>query len=104
MPSDKNLKEEIMRDAHKSKFSVHPGATKMYQDLMRYYHWIRMKVEIAECVAKYATCQLVKAEHQVPSGLLQRILRLHGVPPSIVSDRDPRFASRFWKAFQKAIG
>ena len=71
VPNDKNLKEEIMRTAHKSKFSIHPGATKMYQDLKRYYHWIRMKVDIAEWVAKCATCQLVKAEHQVPSGLLQ---------------------------------
>ena len=124
-----------------------------------------MKVDIAEWVAKYATCQLVKAEHQVPSVLLQslpipewkwdhitidfvtgflttrkrndvvwvvvdiltksahflplkksdgvdqivvkymdKIVRLHGIPSSIVSDRDPRFTSRFWKAFQKALG
>ena len=73
VPNDKALKEEIMREAHKSKFSIHPGATKMYQDLKRYYHWIRMKVDIAEWVARCATCQLVKAEHQVPSGLLQSL-------------------------------
>ncbi|WZZ77118.1 hypothetical protein YC2023_097690 [Brassica napus] len=73
VPNDKNLKEEIMRTAHKSKFSIHPGATKMYQDLKRYYHWIRMKVDIAEWVTKCATCQLVKAEHQVSSGLLKSL-------------------------------
>ncbi|KAF8048073.1 hypothetical protein N665_2693s0001 [Sinapis alba] len=73
VPNDRDLKEEIMRQAHKSKFSVHPGATKMYHDLKRYYHWIPMKVDIAEWVSKCPTCQFVKAEHQVPSGLLQSL-------------------------------
>ena len=154
-----------MSQAHKSKFSVHPGLNKMYRDLKRYYHWVRMKTDMAEWVAKYPTCQLVKAEHQVPSGMLQNlpipewkldhitmdfvtgfpttrnrkdavwvvvdrltksahfllirkgdgvdqivriyldeIVRLHGVPASIVSDRDPRFTSYFWQAFKKALG
>ncbi|XP_072064393.1 uncharacterized protein [Arachis hypogaea] len=35
---------------------------------------------------------------------IKEIVRLHGVPLSIVSDRDPRFTSRFWGAFQKAFG
>ncbi|KAF8052991.1 hypothetical protein N665_1479s0001 [Sinapis alba] len=67
------LKEEIMRQAHKSKFSVHPELNKMYRDLKRYYHWVRMKSDVAEWVAKFPTCQLVKAEHQVPGGLLQNL-------------------------------
>ena len=36
--------------------------------------------------------------------LLKEIVRLHGVPSTIVSDRDPRFTSRFWGAFQRAFG
>ena len=35
---------------------------------------------------------------------IQEIVRLHGVPMSIVSDRDPRFMTHFWKSFQKAMG
>ena len=136
----------------------------MYRDLKRYYHWVRMKKDVAEWVAKCPTCQLVKAVHQVPGGMLQslpipewkwdhitmdfvtgfpttrnwkdavwvvvdrltksahflpirkgdgvdqiiriyldEIVHLQGVPASIVSDRDPRFTSYFWQAFQKAL-
>ncbi|KAF8052117.1 hypothetical protein N665_1603s0001 [Sinapis alba] len=73
VPNNQELREEIMRQAHKSKFSVHPGLNKMYRDLKRYYHWVRMKSDVAEWVAKCPTCQLVKAKHQVHSGLLQNL-------------------------------
>ena len=35
---------------------------------------------------------------------IREIVRLHGAPVSIVSDRDPRFTTHFWKSFQKVIG
>ncbi|KAF8051235.1 hypothetical protein N665_1769s0001 [Sinapis alba] len=73
VPNNQELREEIMRQAHKSKFSVHPGLNKMYRDLKRYYHWVRMKSDVAVWVAKCPTCQLVKAKHQVHSGLLQNL-------------------------------
>ncbi|XP_019087540.1 PREDICTED: uncharacterized protein LOC109127372 [Camelina sativa] len=43
VPKDEGLRQEILREAHSSKFSVHSVATKMYRDLKRYYHWIRTK-------------------------------------------------------------
>ncbi|GJT23006.1 putative reverse transcriptase domain-containing protein [Tanacetum coccineum] len=61
-----------MDEAHKSKYSVHPGADKMYYDLRDRYWWPGMKKDIAEYVSKCLTCLKVKAEHQRPSGLLQQ--------------------------------
>ncbi|GJU75535.1 putative reverse transcriptase domain-containing protein [Tanacetum coccineum] len=60
----------IMDEAHKSKYSVHPEADKMYYDLRDMYWWHRMKKDIAEYVNKCLTCLKVKAEYQRPSGLL----------------------------------
>ncbi|GJV60211.1 putative reverse transcriptase domain-containing protein [Tanacetum coccineum] len=63
----------IMDEAHKSKYSVHPGADKMYYDLRDRYWWPGMKKDIAEYVSRCLTCLKVKAEHQRPSGLLQQL-------------------------------
>ncbi|GKB77638.1 putative reverse transcriptase domain-containing protein [Tanacetum coccineum] len=62
----------IMDEAYKSKYSVHPGADKMYYDLRDMYWWPGMKRDIATYVSKCLTCSKVKAEHQRPSGLLQQ--------------------------------
>ncbi|GJT57003.1 reverse transcriptase domain-containing protein [Tanacetum coccineum] len=155
----------IMDEAHKFKYSVHPGADKMYYDLRDTYWWLGMKRYIATYVSKCLTCSKVKAEHQRPSGLLQQpeipewkwdkitmdfitklprsksghdtiwvivdrltksahflairedysteklakiyideIVARHGVPVSIISDRDGRFTSRCWQTVQKALG
>ena len=43
----------------------------MYHDIRRQYWWWGMKKDVVEFVARYLTCQQVKAEHQRPAGLLQ---------------------------------
>nr|GFB70402.1 putative reverse transcriptase domain-containing protein [Tanacetum cinerariifolium] len=72
MPVYGNLRTLIMNEAHATRYSVHPGADKMYYDLRRLYWWPGMKKDIAMYVSKYLTCSKVKAEHQKPSGLLQQ--------------------------------
>ena len=70
VPSDDELNKSILEEAHSGSFSMHPGSRKMYQDLKTSYQWSRMKIDVLEFVTKCMVCQKVKAEHQVPSGLL----------------------------------
>ncbi|GKC46987.1 putative reverse transcriptase domain-containing protein, partial [Tanacetum coccineum] len=65
----KMLETMIMHEFQKSKYSIHPGSDKMYQDIKKLYWWPNMKVNIATYVSKCLTCAKVKAEHQRPSGL-----------------------------------
>ncbi|GJT69245.1 putative reverse transcriptase domain-containing protein [Tanacetum coccineum] len=65
-----NLRTLIMNKAHATRYSLHPGADKMYYDLRGLYWWPRIKKDIAMYVSKCLTCSKVKAEHQKPSGLL----------------------------------
>ncbi|GKC60351.1 putative reverse transcriptase domain-containing protein, partial [Tanacetum coccineum] len=65
-----DLRTLVMHESHKSKYSIHPGSDKMYQDLKQLYWWPNMKANIATYVRKCLTCAKVKAEHQKPSGLL----------------------------------
>ncbi|GKA48991.1 putative reverse transcriptase domain-containing protein [Tanacetum coccineum] len=71
LPRFGGLRDVIMHESHKSKYSIHPGSNKMYQDLKLLYWWPNRKADIATYVSKCLTCAKVKAEHQKPSGLLQ---------------------------------
>nr|GEX69900.1 putative reverse transcriptase domain-containing protein [Tanacetum cinerariifolium] len=68
----------IMHESHKSKYSIHPGSDKMYQDLKKLYWWPNMKAEIATYVSKCLTCAKVKIEYQKPSGLLKSLNKALG--------------------------
>nr|GEW80495.1 hypothetical protein [Tanacetum cinerariifolium] len=124
----------IMHELHKSKYSIHPGSNKMYQDLKKLYWWPNMKAEITTYVSKCLTCAKVKKEYQKPSDtiwvivdrltksahflhmreddILEKLMRQylkevvskHGVPVSIISDRDGKFTLHFWKSLNKALG
>ncbi|GJW96627.1 putative reverse transcriptase domain-containing protein [Tanacetum coccineum] len=66
------LRDLVMYELHKSKYFVHPGSDKTYQDLKLLYWWPNTKADITTYVSKCLTCAKVKAKHQKPSGLLQQ--------------------------------
>ncbi|GKC58283.1 putative reverse transcriptase domain-containing protein [Tanacetum coccineum] len=69
IPCFGDLRALIMHESHKSKYSIHPGSDKMYQDLKKLYWWPSMKANIVTYVIKCLTCAKVKDEYQKPSGL-----------------------------------
>ncbi|GJU67818.1 putative reverse transcriptase domain-containing protein [Tanacetum coccineum] len=165
LPCYGDLRTVIMHESHKSKYSIHSGSDKMYQDMKKLYWWPNMKADIATYVSKCLTYAKVKAEHQRPSGLLvqpeipqwkwdnitmdfitklpkssqgydtfwvivdrltksaifvpmretdpmeklaimymKEVVTRHGIPISIICDRDLRFTSNFLRSLQKALG
>jgi hypothetical protein len=165
VPPKSDVKMDILREAHKTPYTVHPGETKMYRDLKQNFWWKRMKIDVSKYVAACGVCQRVKAEHKRHVGLLKpletsewkwehvtmdfvvglpcsprckdaiwvvvdlltksahfipmkttnsaselvplymkEVLRLHGVPKSIVSDRDSKFVSKFWESLHSSLG
>ncbi|GKE07510.1 putative reverse transcriptase domain-containing protein [Tanacetum coccineum] len=117
-----DLRELIMHESHKLKYSIHPGSVKKYQDLKKLYWWPNMKAKISTYVSKCLTCAKVNAECQKPSGLLvqpvipetdsmekltrqylKEVVLRHGVPVLIISDRDSKFTSHFWKSLNEAL-
>ncbi|GJU03076.1 putative reverse transcriptase domain-containing protein [Tanacetum coccineum] len=165
LPCYGDLRSVIMHEFHKSKYSIHPGSERMYQDVKKLYWWPNMKEDLATYVSKCLTCARVKAKHQRPSGLLvqpeipewkwdnitmdfitklprssqgfdtiwvimdrltksahflpirendpldklarlylNRIMARHGIPASIICNRNGRFTSIFWRLFQKSLG
>jgi hypothetical protein len=165
VPVDSKIKKIILDEAHMSKFSIHPGSTKMYHDLKQNFWWSNMKADIAKYVAECDTCHRMKASDLKSAGVLQplsiptwkwddismdfivglpltarkkdsiwvimdrltktahfiavhttysvqqyaelymdQIVRLHGIPKNIISDRGTQFVARFWEQLHECLG
>lgn len=63
VPDDVGIRKEILVEAHKSRYTIHPGTAKMYQGLRRQFWWDGLKRDVAQYVSQCAVCQQVKAEH-----------------------------------------
>ena len=72
VPKFGEVKELVLNEAHRTRYSIHLGADNMYLDLNALYWWPNMKAEIATYVSKCLTRSKVKEEHQRPSRLLQQ--------------------------------
>nr|GEZ68402.1 hypothetical protein [Tanacetum cinerariifolium] len=124
LPFYGDLRTVKMHESHKSKYSIHPGSDKMYQDMKKLYWWPNMKADIATYVSKCLTYakppkssqgydaiwvivdRLTKSAIFTPIRetdhmdklariYLKEVVTRHGIPVSIISDRDLRFASNF---------
>ncbi|XP_070055205.1 uncharacterized protein [Nicotiana tomentosiformis] len=73
VPNVNGLHELILQEAHSLQYSIHSGASKMYQDLRQHYWWRRRKKDIVEYVARCLNCQQVEYEHQCPGGSIQKL-------------------------------
>nr|GEV11306.1 hypothetical protein [Tanacetum cinerariifolium] len=110
IPCFGDLRALIMHESHKSKYSIHPGSNKMYQDLKKLYWWPNMKAEITTYVSKCLTCAKVKIEYQKPSGLLVQPEILQWKWENIIMDfvtKLPKTAAgqdTIWKSLNKALG
>ena len=71
VPKDRELRNQILDEAHSSKLSIHPGSSKMYQDLKTHSWWTKMKKEIAAYVARCDNYSRVEAIHLKSARLLQ---------------------------------
>nr|GEZ52503.1 reverse transcriptase domain-containing protein [Tanacetum cinerariifolium] len=91
LPCYRDLRSVIMHESHKSKYSIHPGSDKIYQDMKKLYWWPNMKANIATYVSKCLTCARVEAKHQRPSGFL--------VQPAIPELELPQELSRVHHTF-----
>jgi len=71
VPGNWRLRKYILEEGHKSRFSIHPGMTKMYKDLKQSFWWNGKKTDVANFVASCLVCQKAKIEHQRLGGTLQ---------------------------------
>ena len=63
VPQSEDLRKEILREFHCSRFTVHLGGTNMYHNLHSQYYWSGMKKHVGDFVRRCLMCQQVKAEH-----------------------------------------
>ncbi|GJY86699.1 putative reverse transcriptase domain-containing protein [Tanacetum coccineum] len=90
IPCFGNLRDLIMHESHKSKYSIHPGSDKMYQDLKKLYWWSNIKAEIVRT-------RLWNGEHLLWDFVTNYLYKS-------VKIQFSKFTSHFWKSLNEALG
>ncbi|GKA76619.1 putative reverse transcriptase domain-containing protein [Tanacetum coccineum] len=123
LPCYGDLRSVVMHESHKSKYSIHPGSKKMYQDMKKLYWWPNMKVLTSPRMVRhmalppsgdyrsgsYKNRPTLPIRENDPLDKFARlylnmIVARHGIPALIICDHDGRFTSNFCRSFQKALG
>ncbi|XP_070022248.1 uncharacterized protein [Nicotiana sylvestris] len=93
------LRQAILEEAHNFRYTIYPGSTKMYYDLKQFYWWEDRLTKSTHFLPIKTTYEGTRYTYI----FMNEIVRLHGVPVSIISDRGSQFTSSFWKYFQEAL-
>ncbi|KAE8663418.1 hypothetical protein F3Y22_tig00112980pilonHSYRG00017 [Hibiscus syriacus] len=102
------LRQTILTESHSSPYAMHPGGDKMYRNFRERYHWVGMKKDISNFVARCLTCQQVKAEHQHPSDsiwvIVDRLTKsAHFIPVRLGENFLPLAEFAYNKSYQTSI-
>ncbi|KAL4384851.1 hypothetical protein GQ457_15G012120 [Hibiscus cannabinus] len=124
VPNDESLQQEILQEAHNIK-AEHRVPTGLLQPIeLPQWKWEYITMDFVSGLPLtpkkndaiwVIMDRFTKSAHFLPVKMdfgyqrlaelyVREIIRLHGVPKSIISDRDPRFTSKFWKSLQTALG
>ncbi|KAL6340722.1 hypothetical protein AAG906_021260 [Vitis piasezkii] len=86
LPKEAQEKEEVMKEAHQSRFTIHPGETKMYHDLRRQCWW-----QVGSC--DHGLCDKIAKNSQSKDSVWVTVDRL--MKSAFLSNEDHRFSSCF---------
>ncbi|GJR14858.1 putative reverse transcriptase domain-containing protein [Tanacetum coccineum] len=134
LPCYGDTRSLIMHESHKSKYSIHPGSDKilkhqwpiglLVQPDIPEWKWEKITMDFITKLPKTAAGydsiwvivdRLTKSAHFLPMKetdskekltrlYMKEIVARHGIPVSIISDRDSHFTSRVWQSLHKALG
>ncbi|GKB79785.1 putative reverse transcriptase domain-containing protein [Tanacetum coccineum] len=91
-----DVRKMILDEAHATRYSTYPRVDKMYHDMRDIY----CGQVIIDRLTKSARFWVIREDYNMVDEIVER----HGVPVSIISDRDGRFTLRFWQTLQEALG
>ncbi|KAK1602073.1 hypothetical protein QYE76_017116 [Lolium multiflorum] len=90
---ESSLRKLLLQESHGGGLMGHFGREKTYAMLSTHYYWPRMYRDVERLCRRCTTCLQAK-----------EVVRLHGIPASIVSDRDVKFMSYLWKSLMAKFG
>ncbi|GJP76686.1 hypothetical protein CLOP_g7129 [Closterium sp. NIES-67] len=113
VPNYPPLRQLLLEEYHDVLYAGHFGCNKTLTGIAKHYYWPHMADAVQEFVTSCTTCQRMKRSKQKKAGLLQPLPRAqfvvryiisqHGIPTTLISDRDPKLTSKFWEELMSLL-